>query len=532
MSAAEFTRELKFSLFALVLACGAVALLLPLATSGSVKMLAGVVGGAGCIFAAYLSGNLRLFCIWGLMVTLPFDLSKRIGPVIEKMGGESAFRIEMSDPFLFALAAFILFDIFTKRRPGLRIPKVIYIWIVIALMGSITAIFGEWKLTAIHEVVRMVKVTILFLVICNELRTRERILHCVTALVVGMILQSIVGLIQYYTGERLGLDSLGESSATTIKQLANSSVRSETVFRISAFLVHPNIFGIFLASLLPFAVAAFFVRVGKINKMIFMLGALLGVPALIGTLSRSGWLSFAASFSLLLLLAFFHGGLRRRAMLTATAAIIALMLVLSVYSGRIINRIFSSHEGAMLGRAEYNNDAKRMIMEYPILGVGLNCYVYAVPPYTRYGPREALKIYQGWIPAVHNIYYLWLAETGVIGFILHMTILGSIIFIGIRNLRVGDVLLFAINAACLSCMLAFLVDGFFSFSLRINSICRLFWVVSGIVMAVHYIRLREYRQDYDRRMAFPPQASFNSGFVERFPPADERGFRGTLPVHT
>src|SRR5215510_2895246 len=114
----------------------------------------------------------------------------------------------------------------------------------------------------------------------------------------------------------------------------------------------------------------------------------------------------------------------------------------------------------------------------PIVGFGLNTYVFAVPPYTDYGPQEAIKVYQGWIPAVHNIYLLWLAETGAVGFLIFMTMWGSIIWIGIRNLRVQHDVLFTINAACLSAMAAFIVDGFFSFSLRINSICRTFWVLS------------------------------------------------------
>src|SRR5262245_37427494 len=99
------TDNTKLCLAAVFLAFIAAAMLVFTATFGSEKVLFGVVGGLACMVAAYLSGNPRLFCLWGLNLTLPFDLSKRFGPIIAKMGGETAFRVELSDPFLFALLA-------------------------------------------------------------------------------------------------------------------------------------------------------------------------------------------------------------------------------------------------------------------------------------------------------------------------------------------------------------------------------------------------------------------------------------------
>jgi len=288
---------------------------------------------------------------------------------------------------------------------------------------------------------------------------------------------------------------LGESSAQTFEQLSNSSVQSETVFRISGFLVHPNVFGVFLAALIPMAIAFLLLRTGASYKALFASTAALGLPALIGTLSRSGWLSFAVAVPVLMVMLFLHPRLQRRALLAIVGGILAMSVVLAIYAGPISRRLFSSQDGAVLGREEYNRDAMRMIAAQPWLGVGLNCYVYAVPPYTKYGPRSANSIYQGWIPAVHNIYLLWFAETGVFGFILHLWILFAIIGTGIRNFRVRNILLFTMNAACLSALAAFMVDGFFSFSLRINSICRIFWVISGIIMAIRYLRLKEASED-------------------------------------
>jgi O-antigen ligase len=116
----------------------------------------------------------------------------------------------------------------------------------------------------------------------------------------------------------------------------------------------------------------------------------------------------------------------------------------------------------------------------------LNSYVFAVPPFTRYGARHANDHYEDWIPPVHNIYYLWWSETGLIGLALHLAMLYGVIHTAVRNVRNAHEGLFAVNAACLAGMVALVVDGFFSFSLRFNSILRVFWTLSAIIMAVKY----------------------------------------------
>lgn len=486
-------RHARAALLPMIVAFLATALVLVLLGSGKMKLVGAIIGGSLVLGAALLSGNPRLFCLWGFMLTLPFDLSKRFGEVIKKMGGETAFRVEMSDPFILGLLLFISADIWRGTRQHVRIPKLLLLWFFVAAMGLIPIIVGPYHLTAMHEVARMMKLTVAFLVILNELNRRGRIVHCAAALMTGMSIQAIVGLIQFATKKRLGLDMFGETAAETVEQLATSSVQGERVFRISAFLVHPNIFGIFLAVLLPMAIAGAMLIPGKKYKALCIVSGCLSLPALIGTLSRSGWVSFSVSFTIVVVLLLIHHKTRQRALVTVALALIGMSLVFSVYSGPILRRIVSSQAGAMRGRAEFNRDAKRMFMAKPVLGWGLNTYVFNVPPFTKYGPREAINIYQGWIPAVHNIYYLWLAELGVVGFLANMLLIGWVFKIAFGNVKVRDPVLFAINAACLAGLAAFMVDGFFSFSLRMNAIARLFWVLTALIIAIRYLRVDETR---------------------------------------
>src|SRR4029077_13012831 len=116
--------------------------------------------------------------------------------------------------------------------------------------------------------------------------------------------------------------------------------------------------------------------------------------------------------------------------------------------------------GATLNRSRFEDEAKILIGERPWLGWGLNSYALAVVPFTKYTTWGHQQFFQSWVPVVHNVYYLWFAETGLIGLALHLWLFAIIIWTSMQNLRVKNELLFILNAACLSGMVAFLVDGF------------------------------------------------------------------------
>jgi hypothetical protein len=468
------------------------------------KLVIAGIGGIALVLAAIASGNPRLFCLYGLMITMPLNLDKTFGTVLNKGGGEYAFRIEASDPLVGVLLLFILYDAFTGRRAGIRIPPLITsLWLVIIGMTVLTIIAGPWRMTAAHEFVRQVKVLVLFLVIVNELERSRQFLHCMVALGASTAFQGLVGVVQRIKRSHLGLEFLGETSSDTINRLAENSVRVGTVFRASGLLVHPNLFGVFLACLLPLMIAGFLhYRVPQRYKLLFLMAIPLGMVSLISTMSRSGWASFSVAFAVLMALLGIHPGLRRRTMVAAVVAVAGLAIVVVAFRGPIMTRLFKSRPDAVLGRAEYNESARKMIAEKPWTGWGVNGYVYAVPPYTPVGARLAHEYYNGWIPPVHNIYYLWAAETGIPGLMIHLWLLAAVIWTALQNLRVRDDILYALNAAVLAAMAAFLVDGFFSFTLRLNSLLRVFWIFAGFVVAIRYWRLRDARES--AREAEPP----------------------------
>ena len=472
------------------------------AAADQTRVAAMMAGAIAVLAAAGASGNTRLFALWAIMLLMPFELSSHFGPISDKGGGERSYRIEVYEPFVFLLAAFQARDIWNGRWRGWRIPKVSWLWLLVIGFGVATVIVGPRRTTAMHETIRMVKMLLLFIVIANELRTPGRLTHCVAALILGMFIQSAFGIVQYIHGESFRLTMLGEAGPQTLKVLADTSLRGERAFRISAFLLHPNLFGIYLATILPLAVGAILLHIPRGLKVALVVTIAFGMAALIGTQSRSGWVSFAAAFTLLFAVMIFHRGLQRRSLLAAGAAVAALSVVVIAAWGPITTRLFESKDDATIGRAVFEEDARRMIAERPILGYGINSYVHEVVPFL----SHPAKAYGGWIPPVHNIYLLWWAETGIVGLAIHLLLWGCIAVMGIRNLSVHDETLFVVNLACLASLLAFAVDGFFSFTLRVNQTSRVYWILAAMIMAVHYMRLEHSAWSRARSRLSAPNA--------------------------
>ena len=82
------------------------------------------------------------------------------------------------------------------------------------------------------------------------------------ALCIGVILQSIVGLIQYFTNAHLGLEVLGESSLESLKEVSRATFKGGAwVYRVGALLGHSNLLSAYLALTLQISIALVFAKV-------------------------------------------------------------------------------------------------------------------------------------------------------------------------------------------------------------------------------------------------------------------------------
>ncbi len=453
--------------------------------------------GLGGALGFLLSGNKRLFLLYAVLILAPLKLGKDFMP-IGHQGGAGSFVIDAADPFWLMLAACQFNDWRKRRLTRYRVPLVIKLWLVMMLLGLLTIAFGTFKTSAAHEVVRMGKYVLVVLVLINELKRRKQFRHVALALLIGVLVQSAFSVVSYATGSQFGLEFLGEETEENVEELGAATLKGDFAIRRPGGLMgHPNQFAGYLALIMPMGIALLFSPVSLLEKALCVVTLLLGQIGLLLTLSRSGWICFAVGLMGALSLSFLHRSSRRRFLL-ARALVIALVALVGVgASPKIIERIQHSDPESWRARMEMIDIAQSMVADHPVLGIGLNSYVFAQPPYTRHRTFEGMKEFYGDnVPVVHSTWMLTWAEQGTAGMALFVLIHLCVLWVGFNNLRLKDGFMHAMSAGLLSGFFAIMLDGLVSFFARMEVGGRMFWLVIALILAIGY-----WRRSHESRAA-------------------------------
>lgn len=455
----------------------------------NMKYLLVLVGGLLFLLAISLSGNPRLFFLYGLVVSAPLDLSKRF-MVIAHMGGASAIRIDVMDLFMIPLLVFLFRDYRFGYKSGFRLPAPFVYWLIFAGLGMYFIAVGPYRHLAFLEVFRMLKLAVLGFVVVHEVLRRKQMEHLLTAMLLSLILQSLIGILEYVKGSPLGLYALGEATPEVIDVLAAATLEGGAfVYRISALLGHSNLFSIFLASQLPIAFAVLFTGRGLWLKVVSTVALGTGGCALILTLSRTGWATAAVSMASVMVMSLFHPALRARFIVGRIAMVLGGAVILLAFSKKILSRLLHSDANAVDVRLEWIEVAYDMWLEKPVFGWGLNTFVYQMVPYTQYQSLERLHdVYGEVLPVVHNVYALILAEQGIVGILTFLVFVISLIIMAARNLAVKDEFVFAMAIASFSGLFVYILDWLASFSLKMPTNGRLLFIQLGLICAIHFWR--------------------------------------------
>ncbi len=424
-----------------------------------------IVGAFGLVIAFALSGNPRLFSLWCLMLSAPLGI-KKVFLANPHMGGASGVTIDGCDLFLGILLLFILRDAVLHRRRLRFARPVVICWGAMIGLGLLDVLLGPMRALPILEIVRMAKCYLLFFVIINEVVRARQFLHVIVAICCGIVMQCVITDIQWFFKANLHLQFLGEPAAVaTTAATKGVYLGTVDIYRAGGLFEHPNLLAGYLAMLLPICIALLFSRVGPLAKAALAGVVVLGMVALVITLSRSGWISFAAGFGVLFLFSMLHQKLRLRYVLVRVLVIITIVAALGLASGDIIRRFTESDPGAVQFRWDMVYAAFDMVMNHPVLGVGLNTFVAHFPEYANPPGREAVTAKFGdlW-PIVHNSYLVTWSEQGSLGFACLVGLYLSILWTGIRTSRyMLDDRLFAINLGACCGVVAIMVDGISSF---------------------------------------------------------------------
>jgi len=259
-------------------------------------------------------------------------------------------------------------------------------------------------------------------------KNKERVLKTI---LVSSLLLALFGLVQFLLQFAWGLEetlefwrkylmpfflgkSFGEAVLNFPSWLVN--IQGKTVLRAFGSFPDPHLFSLFLNLTLPFAI--FFWKKTK-NKFFLWIAIFLSLGIFL-SFSRAAYLSFLAMFIFLFfspskIIAF---GKKKPLW---SLIFVFLFLGIAFFPNPFSQRFYSSFdlkEGSNQGRLEMWQTAWKVFQAKPLEGTGLGAFSYFVDPLANY----RTPIY------AHNLFLDFLAETGLVGFLLFFGFLFSPIF--------------------------------------------------------------------------------------------------------
>jgi O-antigen ligase len=453
----------------------------------------------------YLSGNPRRVFFIGTVYTAMLGLSINF-MMRAHMGGAPSFAIDLVDFFMFPLLAFQLRDRLRHWRPRPKLDGVSLCWWGLIALGLLSVLIGPYRTFASFEVVRMIKVWILFAVIVNECVREEHFRVLVLTLAAGLLTNVLVAFAQYAFKRTLGLQALGEPSDEAVRGASFGVYLSGDVYRVSGLAGHPNLFGAYIAMLLPLLVGVLFTMQALGRRLFVGAVAVAAAVALVLTLSRAAWASAAGAMLLFLVVLLPRVRWTRRHPWVKSALLVSIPVAAMVAAPMVIRRIQASDSGAFEFRGQWTDIAWRMIGDAPVLGHGLNAFRLQLLEYSPYSTPKMIELFGSLWPVVHNGWMLVWAEQGTLGMALYVGLHVVLLLTALRNLslRLSDtVSMVNLGAAC--GIVAIMIDGLASFFLRVPAQGRMFWIIAAAIIAADRWnrRNRGFRSD-DAADRLPP----------------------------
>jgi len=394
------------------------------------------IGGPIVFFIAIITGHFKRFFQALLIFIIPLNFATHFfrRPYLF---GEKGLVFSPLDIVLILLYLVWFYELLLKRTenshlfPAITIPG--FILVGVGLLGMLVASDPYFTL---FESVEILKSVLLFLYVANHVQNRRNIHAMVTIILISLFLQSVIAMSQKWLGVSLGLHLFGEYQQQTTFTLTHDYYL--TVARVGGTIGHPNNLAKYVELLIPLSAVLLFTKMKLRNKMASAVVFVCAFIVLIITLSRGGWVCFAGSMGLVLLLVF-RARLINLRTLVAIAVVAAILMGATMgLSGMVTSRLFGDDYGAAHGRIPLNRIAMNVIRANPLLGVGAQNYWMVM---NRYNPNVATMK----VNIVHNAYLLTAAEMGLIGLAVFVWLMAAVFRLGIRNLSLDDVYIKSMN---------------------------------------------------------------------------------------
>ncbi|MCC6718788.1 MAG: O-antigen ligase family protein [Acetobacteraceae bacterium] len=484
---------------AFVLAMGGVGMALAIVLPGlTAKSALFGVAGLGTVLLLIMSGRPKEVLLGGYIIALTYN---RQYFSFEWLTGDQHSQGLYWIPADLFLVALIAVSLLEHIRPGVvpraassdvlassGSPSIVaaampaLLFMAVFILSALLAERPDWSFNELTRVLRFVVV----LVWLHLNMTRALWFTAVGTLALSALLQAGLGTLQVLLhADRSLLSVLGGASETVYTEGGEIDMLEN---RARGTLGHPNYLAPYLLFLLPGFLGALLYSRVRLTRLLSLGLLLMGIAGMIATKSRAPILLTSVALLLVALIAVRDRVLSlTAAAATAVVATTALALAAIPFADVIYQRIAGDWSASVTFRTEYNQAAIAIWNDAPLLGIGPNNGVIGL---ARHSPLfswlvKDLETLSGGVPVravapVHNVYLLFLAETGVLGLSAFVALLATVLWRMVRGYRAAEG---AVSGICLGLavgMVAQLVQQTLDFSLWFDPS----WYTLAVLMAV------------------------------------------------
>jgi len=442
----------------------------------------GVLGTIGLMvpFIAVLTGDVKRFFLATLVFTLPIQLDITIRHS-GHLGGAAGFIISLYDIILAILYILWISELVRNKNAKINFfPRISLPFFFLISLATLSMASAPFPKLSLFEIVQVLKMYLGFLYIANNIKSKKEIQFVVVFLLLGLFLEGVLGLAQYKFDRPFVPSVLGGPEKLGYIRLGRP------LSRISGTWASYNDFAWYLTFMLPISLSLLFSKIRGIYKSMCGLTLVVGIGALICTLSRAGWYSFVVAILMVALLSFWKAkgkkGLNNFS--TSIAAILIIVSIIVTVNPQFLNivnrRTFSDDYGAARSRIPLMQVAYSIIRAHPLLGVGINNYTEVMQDYdmTDIGVTS-ITVYQ-----VHNIFLQIAAEMGIISLAVFIWLISMVYKERLRYIKSSQGFMEAVSIGILGGITAFLIHGLVDAASLGNHLFLILWFLAGLVVAI------------------------------------------------
>ncbi|UCB57016.1 MAG: O-antigen ligase family protein [Candidatus Omnitrophota bacterium] len=367
----------------------------------------------------------------------------------------SKAMIEISATFI--ILAWIIKKVFSRRLVStyLNIPIAVYI---LAIFLSVL-FSSNFALSLKNFTTKTMEYIFLFFIVAEFIRDKRKLKNTIIVILVSAAMVGADSLFQYF----FGFDFL------RLRYLQSG--------RITASFHMPGDLAGYLAPVLFLPLSLCFLRLKGRVRLSLMIESILLLGLLIVSLARGAWMGFAAGI-------IFLGIMENKKILYITLTFLIFLSIAMPYLLETpediftrLKSIFVVSDSSSLDRKVIWQAALQMIKERPVFGQGLSTFM---GNFTRFS-KDYYYLDKGIIPYAHNCYLQIAAETGIVGFLSFLTLLGVFFIHTIRSLaKIKDKFYHAILASISAGIIATLVHSAVDTNLYSLQLSILFWIMLGL----------------------------------------------------